>query len=138
MDIGIETTRLPGRAPDPRHLLHDTMIPLRIVALFANGLFIAYGYMAPVYPQHLLLRLFQMLQLISKVSRLPAKPSYRPMGAPKNYFIVRSCRNAVSITVNFLLYSMAGEPQAAAVGKAARFHRAMDPPRRGRLGQRTE
>ena len=54
----------------------NTMNPLQVVALCANCLFIVYGYMAPVYPQLLLhglllplnsLRLFQMLQLISKV-----------------------------------------------------------------------
>jgi len=54
----------------------NTTVPLRVVALCANCLFIVYGYMAAVYPQLLLhglllplnsLRLFQMLQLISKV-----------------------------------------------------------------------
>jgi CRP/FNR family transcriptional regulator, cyclic AMP receptor protein len=54
----------------------NTMIPLRIVALCANSMFIVYGYLAPVYPQLLLhglllplnsLRLYQMLQLIGKV-----------------------------------------------------------------------
>jgi CRP/FNR family cyclic AMP-dependent transcriptional regulator len=53
-----------------------TMIPLRIIGLCANCIFIVYGYMAPVYPQLLLhgvllplnaLRLYQMLQLIGKV-----------------------------------------------------------------------
>jgi CRP/FNR family transcriptional regulator, cyclic AMP receptor protein len=53
-----------------------TMIPLRIIGLCANGIFIVYGYVAPVYPQLLLhsvllplnsLRLYQMLQLIGKV-----------------------------------------------------------------------
>jgi Cyclic nucleotide-binding domain len=53
-----------------------TMIPLRIIALCASGIFVVYGYMAPVYPQLLLhgvllplnsLRVYQMLQLIGKV-----------------------------------------------------------------------
>ena len=53
-----------------------TMIPLRIIGLCANGIFIVYGYMAPAYPQLLLhgvllplnsLRLYQMLQLIGKI-----------------------------------------------------------------------
>ena len=53
-----------------------TMIPLRIVGLCANAIFIVYGYLEPVYPQLLLhgvalplnsLRLYQMLQLIKKV-----------------------------------------------------------------------
>jgi CRP-like cAMP-binding protein len=53
-----------------------TMIPLRIMGLCSNCIFIVYGYMAPVYPQLLLhgvllplnsLRLYQMLQLVGKV-----------------------------------------------------------------------
>jgi CRP-like cAMP-binding protein len=53
-----------------------TMIPLRIIGLCSNCVFIVYGYMAPVYPQLLLhgvllplnaLRLYQMLQLVGKV-----------------------------------------------------------------------
>jgi CRP/FNR family cyclic AMP-dependent transcriptional regulator len=53
-----------------------TMIPLRIIGLCSNCIFIVYGYMAPVYPQLLLhgvllplnsLRLYQMLQLVGKV-----------------------------------------------------------------------
>ena len=50
-----------------------TMIPLRIVGLCANGIFIFYGYFAPAYTQLLLhavllplnaVRLYQMLQLV--------------------------------------------------------------------------
>jgi CRP/FNR family transcriptional regulator, cyclic AMP receptor protein len=53
-----------------------TMIPLRIIGLCANCVFIVYGYVAPVYPQLFLhgvllplnsLRLYQMFQLIGKV-----------------------------------------------------------------------
>jgi CRP-like cAMP-binding protein len=53
-----------------------TMIPLRIIGLCSNCVFIVYGYLAPVYPQLLLhavllplnsLRLYQMLQLVGKV-----------------------------------------------------------------------
>jgi hypothetical protein len=53
-----------------------TMIPLRIIGLCANCVFIVYGYLAPVYPQLFLhgvllplnsLRLYQMHQLIGKV-----------------------------------------------------------------------
>jgi CRP-like cAMP-binding protein len=53
-----------------------TMIPLRIVGITANVIFIAYGLLAPVYPQVLLhgvllplnsVRLYQMLRLIEKV-----------------------------------------------------------------------
>lgn len=53
-----------------------TMIPLRIVGLFANCIFIVYGYVAMAYPQLLLhvvllplnaVRLYQMLQLVKKV-----------------------------------------------------------------------
>lgn len=53
-----------------------TMIPLRIIGLCANCVFIAYGYLAPVYPQLVLhgvllplnsLRLYQMLQLVKQV-----------------------------------------------------------------------
>ena len=53
-----------------------TMIPLRIIGLCSNCIFIVYGYMAPVYPQLLLhgvllplnsLRLYQMLQLVGRV-----------------------------------------------------------------------
>jgi CRP-like cAMP-binding protein len=53
-----------------------TMIPLRIIGLCANCVFIVYGYLAPVYPQLLLhgvllplnsLRLYQMLQLVGRV-----------------------------------------------------------------------
>lgn len=53
-----------------------TMIPLRIVGLCANCIFIIYGYFAPAYPQVLLhavllplnaVRLYQMLQLVEKV-----------------------------------------------------------------------
>jgi hypothetical protein len=53
-----------------------TMIPLRIIGLCANGMFIVYGYMAPAYPQLLLhgvllplnaLRLYQMAMLIRKI-----------------------------------------------------------------------
>ena len=53
-----------------------TMIPLRIIGLCSNCIFIVYGYMAPAYPQLLLhgvllplnsLRLYQMLQLVGKV-----------------------------------------------------------------------
>jgi CRP/FNR family transcriptional regulator, cyclic AMP receptor protein len=53
-----------------------TMIPLRIVGICANAIFMVYGYLEPVYPQLLLhgvalplnsLRLYQMLQLIRKI-----------------------------------------------------------------------
>jgi CRP/FNR family transcriptional regulator, cyclic AMP receptor protein len=53
-----------------------TMIPLRIIGLCANCVFMAYGYVAPVYPQLFLhavllplnsLRLYQMFRLIGKV-----------------------------------------------------------------------
>ena len=53
-----------------------TMIPLRIIGLCSNCIFILYGYLAPVYPQLLLhsvllplnsLRLYQMFQLIGQV-----------------------------------------------------------------------
>jgi CRP/FNR family transcriptional regulator, cyclic AMP receptor protein len=53
-----------------------TMIPLRIIGLCANCVFIVYGYVAPVYPQLFLhgvllplnsLRLYQMFQLVGKV-----------------------------------------------------------------------
>ena len=55
-----------------------TMIPLRIVAIGSNFLFLAYGYFAPAYPQlllHLILlplnvvRLYQMIQLVRLVQR---------------------------------------------------------------------
>ena len=54
-----------------------TMVPLRIVGLCANCVFIFYGYFAPAYPQLLLhvvllplnaVRLYQMLQLVKKVN----------------------------------------------------------------------
>ena len=76
MDIGIEILGYLGALLTLGTYSMNTMIPLRVVALCANCLFIVYGYMAPVYPQLLLhglllplnsLRLFQMLQLISKV-----------------------------------------------------------------------
>ncbi len=76
MDIGIEILGYLGALLTVGTYSMNTMIPLRVVALCANCLFIVYGYMAPVYPQLLLhglllplnsLRLFQMLQLISKV-----------------------------------------------------------------------
>ncbi|HWP26596.1 MAG TPA: cyclic nucleotide-binding domain-containing protein [Xanthobacteraceae bacterium] len=53
-----------------------TMIPLRIVGICSNIVFIAYGWLAPVYPQLLLhgvllslntARLYQMVKLIEKV-----------------------------------------------------------------------
>jgi len=53
-----------------------TMIPLRVIGLCANCVFIVYGYFAPAYPQLLLhivllplnaIRLYQMLQLVEKV-----------------------------------------------------------------------
>ena len=53
-----------------------TMIPLRVIGICANCLFIVYGYFAPVYPQLLLhgillplnsLRLYQMMRLVSMV-----------------------------------------------------------------------
>lgn len=53
-----------------------TMIPLRVIGLCANCVFIIYGYFAPAYPQLLLhgillplnaIRLYQMLQLVEKV-----------------------------------------------------------------------
>jgi CRP/FNR family cyclic AMP-dependent transcriptional regulator len=52
------------------------MIPLRVFGIFANCVFIAYGLLAPVYPQLLLhgvllplnaYRMWEMLQLIEKV-----------------------------------------------------------------------
>src|SRR5580704_6398124 len=52
------------------------MIPLRIIGICANCVFIVYGFLAPVYPQLLLhavllplnaFRLREMLQLIAKV-----------------------------------------------------------------------
>jgi len=76
VDIGIEILGYLGALLTLGTYSMNTMIPLRVVALCANCLFIVYGYMAPVYPQLLLhglllplnsLRLFQMLQLISKV-----------------------------------------------------------------------
>jgi hypothetical protein len=58
-----------------------TMIPLRISGIAANVLFIAFGYLAGVYPNlilHLILlplnalRLYQMLQLVKRVSEASA------------------------------------------------------------------
>ena len=52
------------------------MIPLRVIAICANCTFVAYGYLAEVYPQMLLhalllpinsVRLYEMLQIIKKV-----------------------------------------------------------------------
>jgi hypothetical protein len=53
-----------------------TMIPLRIIGICANCIFIVYGYFAPIYPQLLLhavllpiniTRLYQMVRLIERV-----------------------------------------------------------------------
>jgi len=54
VDIGIEILGYLGALLTLGTYSMNTMIPLRVVALCANCLFIVYGYMAPVYPQLLL------------------------------------------------------------------------------------
>jgi CRP/FNR family cyclic AMP-dependent transcriptional regulator len=47
-----------------------TMIPLRVTGICANSIFIAYGILAPAYPQlflHSIIRLVQMVRLVNKV-----------------------------------------------------------------------
>jgi CRP/FNR family transcriptional regulator, cyclic AMP receptor protein len=75
-----------------------TMIPLRVVGICANCLFIAYGYFAAVYPQLLLhaillplngLRLYQMIQLIAMVKR--ASEDDLSMDWVKTFTSTRDC-----------------------------------------------
>ncbi len=81
-----------------------TMIPLRIIGLCANCVFIVYGYMAPVYPQLLLhgvllplnsLRLYQMLQLIGKVRT--ASQGDLNMDSLKPFMSKRACKAGETI-----------------------------------------
>lgn len=76
-----------------------TMIPLRIVGICANCLFIIYGYLGPVYPQLLLhaillplngLRLYQMVQLIRMVKQ--ASEHDLSMDWVKGFTSTRDCR----------------------------------------------
>jgi len=81
-----------------------TMIPLRIIGLCANCVFIVYGYMAPVYPQLLLhgvllplnsVRLYQMLQLIGKV-RMASQGDLN-MDSLKPFMSKRACKAGETI-----------------------------------------
>jgi CRP/FNR family transcriptional regulator, cyclic AMP receptor protein len=76
-----------------------TMVPLRIIGLCSNCIFIVYGYMAPVYPQLLLhslllplnlLRLYQMFQLIGQVRT--ASQSDLNMDWLKPFMSKRACK----------------------------------------------
>lgn len=76
-----------------------TMIPLRIVGICANCLFIIYGYLGPVYPQLLLhaillplnsVRLYQMIQLIKMVKQ--ASEHDLSMDWVKGFTSTRDCR----------------------------------------------
>jgi CRP/FNR family transcriptional regulator, cyclic AMP receptor protein len=76
-----------------------TMIPLRLIGLCANSVFIVYGYFAPVYPQLLLhgvllplnsTRLYQMLQLIGRVRA--ASQSDLNMDWLKPFMSKRACK----------------------------------------------
>jgi CRP-like cAMP-binding protein len=75
------------------------MIPLRIVGICSNAVFIAYGLLAPVYPQLLLhslllplnsIRLYQMLRLIEKV-RVASQADLK-MDWLKAFMTKRTCR----------------------------------------------
>jgi len=77
----------------------QTMIPLRLVAICANCLFIAYGYLAPAYPQLLLhgillplnsVRLYQMMRLVSMVR--VASDDNLSMDWVKSFTSTRACR----------------------------------------------
>lgn len=76
-----------------------TMIPLRVVGICANCLFIAYGYFAAVYPQLLLhaillplnsVRLYQMMRLVALVKQ--ASGSDLSMDWIKSFTTTRACR----------------------------------------------
>lgn len=75
-----------------------TMIPLRIIGICANVLFIAYGYFGEVYPQFFLhaillplnsIRLYQMVRLIGMVK--DASESDLSMEWIKSYTSTRDC-----------------------------------------------
>lgn len=81
-----------------------TMIPLRVVGICANCLFIAYGYFAAIYPQLLLhaillplngLRLYQMIQLIAMVKR--ASENDLSMDWVKGFTSTRDCHAGEAI-----------------------------------------
>lgn len=80
-----------------------TMIPLRVIGICANCLFIIYGYWAPVYPQLLLhgillplnsLRLYQMMRLVSMVRLASDNLS---MDWVKSFTKTRACRAGETI-----------------------------------------
>lgn len=97
-----------------------TMIPLRVVGICANCLFIAYGYFAPVYPQLLLhgillplnsVRLYQMIQLIAMVKR--ASEDDLSMDWVKGFTTTRDCRAGETIfakgdVADAMYYAMTG------------------------------
>lgn len=97
-----------------------TMIPLRIVGICANCLFIAYGYFAPVYPQLLLhgillplnsLRLYQMIQLVAMVKR--ASENDLSMDWVKGFTSTRDCQAGETVfakgeVADAMYYAMTG------------------------------
>jgi CRP/FNR family transcriptional regulator, cyclic AMP receptor protein len=81
-----------------------TMIPLRIIGLCSNCIFILYGYLVPVYPQLLLhgvllplnsLRLYQMFQLIGRVKK--ASQGDLNMSWLKPFMTKRACKAGTTI-----------------------------------------
>ena len=99
VNIGIEILGYLGALLTLGTYSMNTMIPLRVIALCANCIFVVYGYMAPVYPQLLLHAcycrsihcvLFQMLQLTSKVST--ASQGDLNMDWLKPFMSARACK----------------------------------------------
>lgn len=105
-----------------------TMIPLRTIGICANCLFIAYGILAPSYPQLVLhavllplnsLRLYQMIRLVSKVRA--ASEGDLSMEWIKSFTTSRQYRNGETIfakgdVADVILYPVSGRYRLVEIG----------------------
>jgi hypothetical protein len=105
-----------------------TMIPLRVVGIGANCLFIAYGYFAAVYPQLLLhaillplnsVRLYQMMRLVALVKQ--ASGSDLSMDWIKSFTATRACRAGETIfskgdVADAMYYAVSGSYRLVEIG----------------------
>lgn len=105
-----------------------TMIPLRVIGICANCLFIAYGYFGAVYPQLLLhavllplnsVRLYQMMRLVALVKQ--ASDSDLSMDWIKSFTATRACRAGETIftkgdVADAMYYPVSGSYLLAEIG----------------------
>lgn len=105
-----------------------TMIPLRVIGICANCLFVAYGYFSEVYPQLLLhaillplnsFRLYQMMRLISLVKQ--ASAGDLSMDWIKSYTSTRHCQAGETIfakgdAADVMYYAVSGRYRLIEIG----------------------